>query len=106
MQDNLKQDLIKLKQREGEFTRLVNSSSREDLARCTRFLAMYIALYRQKFGDIPDSGYKQLIEAPVLDSDLLEIIDEGIHEASEMLKLIHMQKIRLGIKIESEPYLN
>lgn len=88
----LKDELLRLKQRETEFSHLVECSSREDLARCAKFLAMYIALYRQKFGDIPAAGYDRLMQTTELDPELLSLIDGGISEAAEMLKLVLMQK--------------
>ena len=92
MNNTLKEDLIKLKHSENEFLHLVESSSRDDLAKCSKFLAMYLALYRQKFGEIPDTDYGKLINAFELDKELVEILDDGMHEAAEMLKLILLQK--------------
>ena len=106
MQQALKQDLTRLKQREYEFTLMVENCNREDLAKCTKFLAMYVALYRQKFGEIPNSDYKKLITSPILDSDLIEILDEGMYEAAEMLKLILSQKNMPRNISNEETYIN
>ena len=86
-------DLVKLKQREQEFLSLVENSSREDLAKCAKFLAMYLVLYRQQFGEIPADGYLKLTESPGTDTASLEIVGHGIDEASEMLKMVMRQKL-------------
>ena len=91
MAEYINNDIVKLRQREMEFTNLVNSCSRNDLAKCAKFLAMYIALYRQKYGEISTSGYDRLMCAD-LNKELLDIVDEGIYEAAEMLKIVLLQK--------------
>jgi hypothetical protein len=106
MEKPLKQGLTRLKQREYEFTLMVENCSREDLAKCAKFLAMYIALYRRKFGEIPNSGYNKLITTPELDQELIEILDDGMYEAAEMLKLILSQKNRPQDKDKQGPYIN
>ena len=85
------QDIQLLKQQEHEFLHLVENCSHSDLARTTKFLAMYLALYRQQFGEIPASDYSKLLQAPVLDKELLQIITEGMQEASAMLKMVMLQ---------------
>lgn len=84
-------DILILKQRELEFTGLVGNSSHSELAKCTKFLAMYLALYRQQFGDIPAADFSHLLQRPTLDRELLQIIGEGMQEASAMLKMILLQ---------------
>ena len=106
MRNVSKQQLINLKQKEVEFLRLVDSSKREDLAQCTKFLAMYIALYRQKFGDIPESGYDKLMTSTKLDDELVTIVRDGINEATEMLKMVLMQNQCTETKDDASLYIN
>ncbi len=87
-----KQDLLRLRQLDVEFTNLVHSSSRDDIANCAKFLAMYIALYRQKFGEISAEEYNRLMDRSKLDDESLAILEEGMDEASAMLKLVLLQK--------------
>lgn len=84
-------DILLLKQRELEFTGLVENCSHSELAKCTKFLAMYLALYRQQFGEIPASDFSRLLQRPALDRDLLQIIGEGMQEASAMMRMILLQ---------------
>jgi len=85
------QDLQQLKQRELEFLELVENCNHAELAKCTKFLAMYIALYRQQFGEIPSADYLKLLQPTTLDKDLIQIIGDGMREASEMMKTVLMQ---------------
>lgn len=101
-----KQKLLDLKQQENEFLKLVDLSSREELAQCAKFLAMYIALYRQKFGDIPDAGYEKLVTSTKLDNELVNIVQDGISEATEMLKLVLLQNQKADIPQVSATYMN
>lgn len=84
-------DILLLKQRELEFTGLVENCSHSELAKCTKFLAMYLALYRQQFGEIPASDFSHLLQRPALDKELLQIIGEGMQEASAMMRMILVQ---------------
>ena len=106
MEQISKQQLINLKQQENEFLKLVDSSRREDLAQCTKFLAMYIALYRQKFGEIPEAGYEKLMTSTSLDNELLTIVEGGIIEATEMLKMVLMQKPEIASEESQFSYIN
>jgi len=45
-----------LKQLEKQFFTLVENSTRDELAQCAKYLAMYLVLYRQKFGEIPSAS--------------------------------------------------
>lgn len=96
-------DLVKLKQREQEFLSLVENSSREDLAKCAKFLAMYLVLYRQQFGEIPAEGYIKLTESPGTDRESLEIVEHGIDEASEMLKMVIRQTLADETLYDTQP---
>ena len=101
-----KLDLLKLKQRELEFLGLVETCDRDDLAKCAKFLAMYVALYRQKFGDIPATGYMKLLSNPALDNELLQIMEDGMYEAAEMLKIILLQNRDTGVSTNNNTFLN
>lgn len=85
------QDIQLLKQRELEFLHLVENCNRNELVKCAKFLAMYLALYRQQFGEIPFAEYNRLLQPSALDDKLIQVIGEGLQEASEMMKVILLQ---------------
>jgi hypothetical protein len=89
--DTTTQELLKLKQQEQEFLELAHTCNRDELVKCARILAMYIALYRQEFGEIPLRGYAKLLDTTALDGELLQITSEGLYEAAEMLKTVMLQ---------------
>ena len=94
-----------LKRREAEFLDLVENSSHAELARCAKFLAMYLALYREQFGEIPVADYNRLLQPAALDKELLDIIGAGMQEASAMLRMVMQQGIRESVT-EERPLLN
>jgi len=85
------QELLKLKQQEQEFLELTQTCNRDELVKCARVLAMYIALYRQQFGEVPLHCHAKLQQTNAFDDELIQITMEGLHEAVEMLKTVMLQ---------------
>lgn len=67
---------------------------------------MYIALYRQKFGNIPEAGYEKLMTSTKLDNELMSIVEDGINEVTEMLKMVLMQKPNIATEESKSSYIN
>jgi len=86
-----RQDLQQLKQQEHLFLTLVENCSRSELAASAKFLAMYIALYRQQFGEIPATDFLKIVQEPALDEKLLQLVSVGMQEASAMIKMVMLQ---------------
>jgi hypothetical protein len=83
-------ELIKLQQR--EFQSLVAESSGEELGQCAKLLAMYIAVYKKQFGDIPVEDLLKISDSVSMDQDLSGIIQDGIEEAASMLQMVRDEK--------------
>ncbi len=83
-----KNELDLIKQQQIEFQDLVQDSNRSELGQCTKLLAMYIAIYKQRYGDIAIESYMQISEDSSVNQELSQIIQDGIEEASTMLRMV------------------
>lgn len=86
-----KLELEHIKKQQEEFLDLVNECNYDELGQCAKLLAMYVTLYKQKFGDIPLEEYMQVSESTTFDSDLSQLVQGGLEEASAMLNLVRKE---------------
>ena len=84
-------ELEKIKANERELNRLVSLSDRGELEQCLRLLSIYIALYKENFGDLPVERLDNVLECENTDRATAIIFDSGIREAISILKLILQQ---------------
>lgn len=89
-------DLELLKNVHTEFSGLISQSNQGELAQCIKLLAMYVSIYRQKFGDLPSQNYIDLMSMTELNQDMVQLITEGTVEAIEMLELVFAERISAG----------
>ena len=77
-----------LRSYENLLTKLVTECSKEELADCALLLAMNLANYKSKFGDIPSENFKDLLTTDTIDEDTAEILMQGSEEMIKTLALI------------------
>lgn len=80
-----------IRQLESELTRfqeLAADRSHDELAQCVRVLGMYLALYKNRFGDIPACEYEVLEGTGDVNEELQAIVTRGLEEAYAMLRLV------------------
>jgi len=87
-----KSELDMIKEQQIEFQSLVQQCDRSELGQCAKLLAMYIAVYKQQFGDIPVESLLTMSETVTVDYELSQIIQNGIEEASSMLRMVLEEK--------------
>lgn len=87
-----KLELDKIKQQQEEFIDLVQESNRDELGQCAKLLAMYLTVYKQRYGDIPLEEYIQSDAGTAFEGDLSQLIQEGVKEATTMLNLVRDEK--------------
>lgn len=83
-----KNELDIIKQQQTEFQDLVDDSNRSELGQCAKLLAMYVSIYKQRYGDIPVDSFIKISETSAIDRELSQIVQNGIEEASTMLRLV------------------
>ncbi len=81
-------ELDQIKQQQLEFQDLVADCNRNELGQCAKLLAMYVAVYKQQYGDIPVESLLQISATVAVDQDISKIIQDGIEEASTMLRMV------------------
>ena len=55
------------------------------MGQLAKFLAMYIAVYKQQHGELPIDSLLQVTESALANQELSQIIQSGIEEATTML---------------------
>ncbi len=60
---------------------MIAESTKEDLAECDRLLALNVAHYKAKYGELPLEEHQALLEADDIDEDLAKLL------ASRMLEM-------------------
>ncbi|MCI0400759.1 MAG: hypothetical protein L0Z68_05605 [Gammaproteobacteria bacterium] len=64
---------------------LISDSSKDDLAECARLLAFNLALYKQKFGELPKELYEKMLTIESVDDETGAVLASGILEMGIML---------------------
>jgi len=81
-------DLENIKTRETELKSLIEVSDKDDLTQCVRLLAMYVAIYKKCFGELPVSSYEKMLSTQIVDKETARIFENGMHEAITMLDMV------------------
>lgn len=82
------QELEHIKQQHQEFEGLVQGCSHDELGQCAKLLAMYVTIYKQKYGDLPLDKLSNVTDSAIINKELSAIIREALEEASTMLELV------------------
>ncbi len=81
-------DLADIKEREMELKSLIEISDKDELAQCVRLLAMYIAIYKKCFGELPTFSYEKILSSKFIDKDTAKIFENGMLEAITILDMV------------------
>ncbi len=57
---------------------MIAQSSKEDLAECARLLALNVAHYKSKYGELPLEEHQAMLEANDIDEDLAKLLASGM----------------------------
>ncbi len=83
-----KNELESIKQQHVDFHDLVQECNHVELGQCAKLLAMYVAIYKQRYGELPLENLSHMVDTPAVNQELSQIIQEGIEEASTMLRMV------------------
>ncbi len=56
---------------------MITQSSKEDLAECARLLALNVAHYENRFGELPLDEQLTMLQAEHIDEDLAKLLASG-----------------------------
>ena len=84
---------------ESMLARLVDECSKEELADCALLLAMNLANYKSKYGELPSENFKELLVTDTIDEDTARILMEG---SEEMIKTLSMVTGEIDVDMNDE----
>ena len=67
---------------------MIAESTKEDLAECARLLALNVAHYKAKYGELPLEEHQAMLEADDIDEDLAKLLASGVLEMVSILALV------------------
>ena len=81
-------ELEQIRIQHENFQELVQGCSLEELGQCAKLLAMYVTIYKQKYGELPLEKLSDITDMTIVNRELSVIICEAIDEASSMLEVV------------------
>jgi len=81
-------DMIEIKSRESDLQSLVAISNKDELAQSLRLLAMYIALYKKSYGELPTSSFEKFMSEEDIDEESAEVFENGLSEAIAIINMV------------------
>jgi len=88
MMKKIENSLSALAIKERELEALSEMVDKEGLTQCIRLLSTYIALYKKDFGELSAESYEAILESTCVEPDMVNVFENGINEAVEMLGMI------------------
>ena len=67
---------------------MIAQSSKEDLAECARLLALNVAHYKSKYGELPLEEHQAMLEANDIDEALAKLLVSGMLEMTMTLATV------------------
>lgn len=86
--ENNKLELAEIKSKEMKLQMLIDVCDKKELSQCIRLLSMYIAIYKDQYGELPPECYESLLTSQEVDSETAKIFDKGMHEALTILDMV------------------
>ena len=68
--------------------KMIAESTKEDLAECARLLALNVAHYKAKYGELPLGEHQAMLEANDIDEDLATFLASGMLEMTMTLATV------------------
>ncbi len=67
---------------------MIAESTKADLAECARLLALNVAHYRTKYGELPLEEHQAMLEADDIDEEMARLLASGVLEMISVLALV------------------
>ncbi len=68
--------------------KIIAESTKADLAECARLLALNVAHYKAKYGELPLEEHQAMLEANDLDEEMAKLLASGVLEMAVVLALV------------------
>ena len=67
---------------------MIAESTKVDLAECARLLALNVAHYKAKYGELPLEEHQAMLEADDIDEEMAKLLASGVLEMAVVLALV------------------
>ncbi len=67
---------------------MIAESTKADLAECARLLALNVAHYKAKYGELPLEEHQAMLEADDIDEEMATLLTSGVLEMAVVLALV------------------
>ena len=67
---------------------MIAESTKADLAECARLLALNVAHYKAKYGELPLEEHQAMLEADDIDEEMAKLLASGVLEMTSVLVLV------------------
>ncbi len=67
---------------------MIAQSSKEDLAECARLLALNVADYNRRYGELPLAEHQAMVETDQIDEGLAKLLASGMLEMTMTLAVV------------------
>ncbi len=84
----MRSDLEQFAEHYKRLDEMIAESSKEDLAECARLLALNVAHYKSKYGELPLEEHQAMLETQEIDKDLAKLLARGMLEMTMTLATV------------------
>ncbi len=67
---------------------IIAESTKADLAECARLLALNVAHYKAKYGELPLEEHQTMLETKDIDEEVAKLLTSGVLEMAVVLALV------------------
>ncbi len=67
---------------------IITESTKADLAECARLLALNVAHYKAKYGELPLEEHQAMLEVDDIDEEMAKLLVSGVLEMISVLALV------------------
>ncbi len=67
---------------------MIAESTKADLAECARLLALNVAHYKAKYGELPLEEHQAMLQADDIDEEMAKLLTSGVLEMAVVLSLV------------------
>ncbi len=67
---------------------MITKSTKADLTECARLLALNVAHYKAKYGELPLEEHQAMLEANDIDEEMAQLLVGGVLEMAVVLALV------------------
>ena len=84
----MRSDLEQFAEHYKRLDEMVADATKEDLAECARLLALNVAHYKGKYGELPLEEHQAMLEADDIDENLAKLLASGMLEMTMALATV------------------